>query len=931
MTRSTYFPLPLGQPPVAQPPLGQLGRRRFLQLLGAGAMAAVTGCSPRSYTELVPYVNQPVGVVPGETLHFATSLPFLGFGRGALIESVTGRPIKADGNPDHPATPGGGSDVALQSSLMDLYDPDRPDGPTRRGQPVGIDEMVAQLGKLLPKSGEGVHILTRTVASPTLAEAIAGLGPQARWHRWEPIWSASRGFTQPAHVHPRLSQVRTLVTFEQDALGTHPDRVRLAREWATGRRQLKDARFYAFEAAPTPTGAKADHRFALPPAATEAALWALAARFGLATAPSTTLPTNVLDAIEHDLKAGDGLVLVGETLSPGAQALGHRLNEKLGAIGKHVVYTRAVDEHPLPPEQSLGKLVQALNANQVKLLLILGGNPIYDSPSDSGFAAALSKAQVTLHNVLLPNETSAACQWMVPASHELEAWGDLRSFDGTVSLVQPLIEPLRKSLTAPQLLALLQGQPNEPYKLVRKNRDDQSWNLALRDGSLKGTAFPTLTPSPVATPASPPAGSDLVVTLAADFSVVDGEHANNPWLQELPRPLTKLVWGNAVQLSPATARQYGLENDDVVRLQTSAGEVEGPVYIDLAQADGTATVHLGYGRTTCGRIGTGVGFNAYPLRAQAALWWAPVKLTRTGKKKHLVSTQLHHRMEGRDPVYFGPADKIEIPKVEEATLLPGTPSGHSPTRGDNGDQPVSWGMVIDLTACVGCNACQVACQAENNIAVVGSDEVDRGRIMHWIRVDRYDTGPVGGHETPIQFEPVPCMHCEDAPCEKVCPVEATLHTEEGLNQMVYNRCVGTRYCSNNCPYKVRRFNFFRWVDPNIETWKMQRNPEVTVRDRGVMEKCSYCVQRIDAARIRADEDNRPIRDGEARTACEVACPAAAITFGNLADPESRVSKERLRDHRFELLAELGTRPRTTYLARVTNPSGLIPAEGRVEE
>lgn len=896
----------------AQELIGAIGRRRFLQLLGASAAGLLVGCAPRKEDTLVPYVHQPEGVGPGKVQHFASALPYLGFARGVLVESVMGRPVKVDGNPDHPSSLGG-SDVLMQSSLMDLYDPDRPAGPLYKNQARSLQDFFKNV------HSDGLHILSRSVTSPTLKRLIAESG--AKWHRYQPVWPVSRAFARSTHVHYKLEGIATIVSFEGDFLGTHPDRLRLIREFAAARRSDRRPRLYVYETAPSLTGAQADQRTALSPAGVERALFQLAAGLGVIEGPSEPSMAGLV----ADLRRG-GVVVAGECLSAGAQALAQAINARIKAP---VTYTEAVDDHPLGPQESLVELVSALQAGQVKTLLILGGNPVYDAPADSGLAEAMRSAGVSAYHGILANETSAACQWLLPASHELEAWGDLRAYDGTASLVQPLIEPLYNSTTASQLLHLLGGGKLDSYTLVRQTwkLSEKAWKDALNKGVLPGTAAAKIQPSLLPLPkAAPIAAEGLSLVFAPDFNLVDGEGANNPWLQECPRPLSKLVWGNGVQMSPSTAGRLGLVQDGLVTLKTASGEISGPVFLEPCQPDEVLTVHLGYGRQVCGKTGLHVGFSAYPLRAGAAQWWTPVSLTSASGKEALVSTQLHHRIEGRDPIHFGPAGKIELPEEPKLTILPGSPMGE-----------VAWGMVIDLTSCVGCNACMVACQAENNVPTVGKEEVSRGRSMHWIRIDRYNTGlpptkserrlmsllpPTPreeGNVPMIHFQPVPCMHCEDAPCEKVCPVGATSHSEEGLNQMVYNRCVGTRYCSNNCPYKVRRFNFFRYVDPNVEVYKMARNPEVTVRDRGVMEKCTYCVQRIDNARIKADIENRPIRDGEVKVACQVACPAQAISFGNLADPDSEVSKAKKRPYNFALLGELNTRPRTTYLARITNP------------
>jgi molybdopterin-containing oxidoreductase family iron-sulfur binding subunit len=570
-----------------------------------------------------------------------------------------------------------------------------------------------------------------------------------------------------------------------------------------------------------------------------------------------------------------------------------------------------------------------MNASSVDTLLILGGNPVYDAPSDLDFGGALAKVSLRIHLASFEDETSDFCDWHVNEAHFLESWSDARSFDGTVGIVQPLIAPLYGGKTAHELVAVLQdkaGMSNHEIVRDQWSRDhphpdfEQRWRRFLHDGLAQGTGFGLAgLPWGRFTPDVPSPSEGLELVFRPDPTVWDGRFANNGWLQELPKPITKLTWDNTAQVSPATAAKLGVENEDVVELALDGRKVRAPIWIVPGQADGTVVVHLGYGRTKGGRLAEGAGFNAYLLRTSKALWSGHgLEVTKTGEKQKLSSTQEHDRMEGRDLIRVATVDRFRAnPKLVEEHKGPGAhadTSLHAPhPKGDN-----AWGMVIDLNACTACNACVTACQAENNIPIVGREEVRRGREMHWIRIDRYFEGDAA-HPS-IHHQPIPCMHCENAPCEVVCPVGATIHSPDGLNEMIYNRCVGTRYCSNNCPYKVRRFNFLLYQDFETEVLKLGRNPDVTVRSRGVMEKCTYCVQRISEARIQAKKEDRPIRDGDVRTACQQVCPAEAIVFGDIADATSEVAKLKAQPHEYGLLEELNVRPRTTYLAKLKNPN-----------
>jgi molybdopterin-containing oxidoreductase family iron-sulfur binding subunit len=615
-----------------------------------------------------------------------------------------------------------------------------------------------------------------------------------------------------------------------------------------------------------------------------------------------------------------------------------------------VLYTKAVEFESIDQFDSIKRVAHDMAAGKVEVLLILGGNPVYDAPVDAAFADALSKVPFRAHLSLYEDETSALCDWHIAETHFLESWSDARAFDGTVSIVQPLIAPLYNGRSAHELLAAVLNQTGTPaYEIVReqwkkewKGDFDSTWRRALHDGFVAGTAFETIrVTAQLFNPGPAAVQPGIEIVFRPDATVWDGRFANNGWLQELPKPLTKLTWDNVAQVSPATAAKLGLENEDVIEISRVGQKARAPVWIAAGHADDCITLGLGYGRRRGGEVAKGAGFDVGDLRFAALAWSAPdATVTKTGDTHPLASTQMHESMEGRDIVRVGTIDRFRADPKSYAPSEAGHAgaaehagdAGHASEAGQDGEHatggdgtfaaaslPASeyaWGMVIDLNACTACGACITACQSENNIPVVGKDQVRRGREMHWLRVDRYFDGPPT--EPRMYFQPLPCMQCENAPCEVVCPVGATTHSPEGLNEMTYNRCVGTRYCSNNCPYKVRHFNFYLYADYTTESLKLQRNPDVSVRSRGVMEKCTYCVQRINEAKINAEKDGRSVHDGEIKTACQAVCPAEAIVFGNIHDPKSAVSRLKSQPHNYGLLEELNTRPRTTYLARITN-------------
>jgi MoCo/4Fe-4S cofactor protein with predicted Tat translocation signal len=928
-------------------------RRNFIKLMGASlALAGLTACT-RQPTELIaPYIRQPEELVPGRPLFFATAMPLGASSTGLLVESHEGRPTKIEGNPDHPSL--GACDVYSQASVLGLYDPDRSQAVTLEGEIRSWGGFLTAIraGAVLQKAkqGAGLRILTETVTSPTMAaqlKDILAVFPGAKWHQWEPAGnhSAAAGarlaFNQPFNTLYDFRGADVIVSLDADFLSSGPGSLRYARQFSAHRRVRGDQtamnRLYVVEPNPTPTGTKADHRWPLRAADVEQFAWSLAAALGVDTAGrkgAATPADQWIPAVARDLQAhrGASLIIAGEQQSPAVHALAHSMNAALGNTGQTVLYTDPVEANPVDQVASLYDLVKDLDAGAVDLLLIVGGNPAYNGPVELGLRDRLKKADMRVHLGLLEDETSDLCQWHLPMAHYLETWSDCRAHDGTITIMQPLIAPLYDGKSAHELLATLTDRPEQSsYDIVKgywagqhAGADFESWwRKAVHDGVVPDSALPVKTVAlragwAAALPQAP-AARELEVVFRPDPAVYDGRFANNGWLQEFPRPISQLTWDNAAIMSPVTAQEKGVVNTDVVELQYRGYKMRAPVFIQPGHADGSITVHLGYGRWRAGHVGTRIGFDAYGMRTSAALWQDfGLEAHKVGSDYLLVSIQDYHALDTERHTIEAAsiADYRKNPNLIQEdveapppglTLYPGFPYNH-----------YAWGMAIDLTACTGCGACVVACQAENNIAVVGKNEVHHGRHMHWLRVDSYFHGDPRNPE--IYNQPVPCMQCENAPCELVCPVQATNHSAEGLNDMIYNRCVGTRYCSNNCPYKVRRFNFLLYSDWTTPSLKLQRNPDVTVRSRGVMEKCTYCVQRINRAKINSEKENRQVRDGEIQTACQATCPTEAIVFGNINDPNARVTRMKKEKTNYGLLADINTRPRTTYLAALRNPN-----------
>ncbi|HZZ71976.1 MAG TPA: TAT-variant-translocated molybdopterin oxidoreductase [Pirellulales bacterium] len=1014
-------------------------RRKFLAWIGASlALAGLQGCSVQPPEERIfPYVHPVVGQTPGVSQYFATSMTLGGYATGLLVESHEGRPTKIEGNRDHPASLGA-TDIYAQAAILDLYDPDRSQAVSARGQTRSADDLQRALDERLAlarkKHGAGLRLLTEHFTSPTLAAQMENFlqeFPEAKWHRYEPIGRQSLhdGLTQaygrPLDAVYDFTAADVIVSLEADFLNAGPGHLVYARQFAARRRLREIAassaepsgssgasgsagsgsaapgsessgsaappainsvapaemnRLYAVESTPSLTGAKADHRWPLAARAIEALARDLLGRLGAGTenaAPQTnpppetvpsgaasadSVPAEWLAALAADLRAhrGRSLIVAGEQQPAPVHALAAALNEALGNVGQTVRYIEPV-EVGLATAGDLATLASDLAQRHVDTLLILGGNPVFTAPVDLAFAEKLAKARFSAHLSLYEDETAALCDWHIPQAHFLETWSDARAFDGASSIAQPLIAPLYAGQSIHTLLERLSGPfTKTSYELVRAHwsqdwkpaadRAEETfetfWQQSVHDGVVASSASAAATvefrAASVAAAAPPPEPSGLEIVFRPDATLYDGRFANNGWLQELPKPLTKLTWDNVALISPKLAEQLGLSTQptfrggehgemltDTIELRYGGRALTLPVWILPGQAENSVCVQFGAGRTRGGRVAQGVGANVYALRTSDAPWFAAGLVARKASQTYpLACTQAHHQMENRQLIRTATRDEfLRNPRFattdaekptehgEEAAGLTLYPTAEHPYDG------YKWGMAIDLSACVGCNACVIACQAENNIPVVGKDQVMAGREMHWIRIDRFYHG--SADRPRYEFQPVPCMQCENAPCELVCPVGATVHSSEGLNDMVYNRCVGTRYCSNNCPYKVRRFNFLQYADFTTASLKLLHNPEVTVRSRGVMEKCTYCVQRITKAKIQAERDERTVRDGEIQTACQAACPSQAIVFGDLNNPRSEVNRWKETPLNYALLAELNTRPRTTYLAAVSNPNPAI--------
>ena len=1020
-----------------------LSRRNFVKVMGASlALAGLSGCVIQPSEKIVPYVKTPDGMLPGKSNFFATAMTIGGVATGLLAKAYEGRPIKIEGNPDHPGSRGA-TDILAQASLLTMYDPDRSQEVTFRGGPKTWESFMGILRAAVDENrvdgGAGVRFLTETVTSPTLIDQLTRVKtelPNSKWVQYEPIngdnamAGAKMAFGSPVQTIYKFDKAERVLSLDADIFSGF--NVGYIKDYAAARlfsEEKKDInRLYCIETTISITGAKADHRLGVKPSQMSEVAKAIAAAVGVGGANSTYtenapwIAALAKDLVEHK---GRSLVVVGDSQSPMVHALAHAMNGALGNVGQTVIYSEPMSpgSDKLQVDQ-LRELISDIDGGRVKMLVILSGNPVYNTPIDLRLTPdRMSKIPLRVHLGLYADETAEYCHWHVPEKHFLEGWSDGRAYDGTASIAQPLIDPLYDGRSIHEVVQLFfkENYDKKDHDIVKeywqrqnvgasspqavaakthanaaataanaankqaanasatpaaanankapnasaaaaapapaKNFED-NWRKAVHDGLIPNTAAQpksaTANPGFLAQLATQPAaGGNLEISIRRDPCIYDGRFANNGWLQELPNPLNKVTWSNVALVSPATAKRLGVNQtgrderemagapqgttfvntkggnlfSDLVTLKYQGNDIPQavPMWISPGQPDDVITVFMGYGRSRAGKVGSGLGYNVFDVRRSDALDFGVGEIALRGEQTNIASTQTHFNMEGRDLLRVWDLEAFE----KDPTI------GHQHDEYDKTMYPAEehqaiyeknhkWGMTVDLNSCVGCNACVLACQSENNIAVVGKEQVERHRMMHWMRVDTYYGGddinePEGPH-----FQPVLCQQCEQAPCEVVCPVHATVHSAEGLNDMTYNRCVGTRYCSNNCPYKVRRFNFMLYQDWTTPQYKLMRNPEVTIRSRGVMEKCNYCTQRIAAARIEAEKDRRPIRDGEVMTACQSVCPTDAIIFGDMHDPNSQVAKTK-KDHRnYMLLNELNTQPRTTYLAGLKNQNKEMP-------
>ncbi|MFP4228342.1 MAG: Fe-S-cluster-containing hydrogenase [Salinivenus sp.] len=1064
--------------PGASEPPGGASRRQFLQLMGAAmAMAGLAGCR-QPEEKIVPYARAPEGQMPGIPKRYATGMPFRDVLRPVLVQSHEGRPTKVEGNGDHPVGQNGTSPFE-QASVLNVYDPDRSRTVRRDGEEASWEDFVSFCRGLADEAEErSVAVVMEPSPSPTvqaLRERLEDRFPDLRWVTYaaggdDPVRQGTAlAFGQPLRPRYNLGEAEVMVSLDSDFLdGRHRDFLHNTQAFAEGRRlESTDdemSRLYVVESTFSTTGGAADHRLALPARRIQAFAAALGAELGVGSAPDTSWSereqAHVREMARDLQEAGErGVVLAGASQPPEVHALAMAINQQLGALGTTVTLFDANEEETSQAE-SIADLAGAMQDGDVDTLFLMGVNPVYDAPAELGFEEALENVEETVHLGLIRNETARACDWHVPRAHYLEQWGDGRAYDGTLSIIQPLIRPLYEDAHSEieVLNVIATGVDAAGYDLVRDQWREQlsepfepKWRQALHDGYLEDSQFETASVGTADAPAveMPSDEDDLEVVFRLDPKLLDGRFSNNPWMQELPHPITKIVWDNVALMSQATADDLGVEVEysegnfyaDRIELSLNGQSVELPVWVQPGYPDGTIGVAMGYGRTLSttresystpfwdvtdevdvyngGPIAGGldeageptdvVGENVAPLRPLDGRVATGASAEKVDSGYLIATTQEEGSMQGRPIVRWATLDEFrEDPYFvdDEQPYVPhlghddghgdddhggddhgedehGDAAGEGGAGGDgavqgegayglmagpgSNDHTVSgvagtqvepeggytrgqrqreyptvwqddhpqnqeamksnpyygnqWGMSIDLNTCTGCNACVVACTSENNVQVVGKEEVSRGRHMYWIRNDRYYVTEGEEDDNPdMMTQPVMCQHCENAPCESVCPVAATVHSPDGTNQMIYNRCIGTRYCANNCPYKVRRFNFYDWTNTLPTEVQMAQNPDVTVRSRGVMEKCSWCVQRIRGAQQQADNEDRDLQPNEVETACQQACPTDAITFGDLNNPESDVVAEKENPRRYELLSYLNTKPRLSYLGRVRNPN-----------
>lgn len=954
-------------------------RRTFLRMMGASiALAGFAACR-RPVQKILPYSKQPEDVIPGVPMYYASAMPFQDALTGIVIENHEGRPTKIEGNEMHPASKGNTSKFN-QAATLGMYDPDRSRNVMENGEQSSFTNFQSFCEQHFGDTGRGIAFISESNSSPTyhkIKEQALSRFSNAQWVTYEPfgeenaLEGTNMAFGQRLRTVNHFDEADIIVALDDDFLNpaAHKNSVQNTREF-TQRRNVETgddiSRLYSIESTFTVTGSNADNRLRIKSSEIGLFIQALAAELGVGGSSNKFSDHEWISVLAEDLQnnRGRSVLTLGNEHSPELHAMVSSINVALGNAGTTVTYLELPYLDDQNNRDAFTEVVNAVNNEEIDTVVIIGGNPVFNAPADLNFAEALNSAEHVIHLSDYYDETSKMANWHVNRAHFLETWSDGYSYTGASSIIQPQIEPLFDGKSEIEFLnTIVTGDDTDGYQLVqetwRKNISGNftnGWETILHDGVATEDNFPEVTPSAGGFSgdiSQPEQSEGIEVVIRPDSKVFDGRYANNGWLQELPDPMTKITWDNVALMSPQTAEKLDIEKAglgkaevDLITIDVNGTKIEIPAWVQPGHADDSITVTAGYGRKGLGRVADAVGVDTYPLRTSGAMLFATdISVSKTGSGYEIASTQDHGSMEGRSLLRHATLqeyrDNPDFSQYEEAynAELPGEAWAHE----QGADSPLTifdaideqeypdyqpqWGMTIDLNSCIGCGTCTIACQAENNIPVIGKDEVMNGREMHWIRTDRYFAGDVDNPKA--LHQPVPCMHCELAPCEQVCPVAATTHSEDGMNQMTYNRCIGTRYCANNCPYKVRRFNFFNYTDEFLtdgddpEVIQMAMNPDVTVRFRGVMEKCSYCVQRVNRAKIQTqietDGSMKP-EDGTVKTACQQACPSDAIYFGDLTDPDSEVSKTKRNNRNYLLLEELNTRPRTSYLAKITNPN-----------
>ena len=981
--------------------MGVLSRRNFVRLMGAATAltgVGLTGCR-RPEAHLVPFAKSSEWTIPGKFLYYASAMPTPVGAVPLTITTSDGRPTKIEGNPLHPINAGlsnGATDAFAQASILDLYDPARSKAISYNSAPVSRADLDAFLAKVRATAqatqGEGLAILISRENSPSVDRLRAELMkqfPKLFWIGEEAISSREAElafdsiFGEGMRPSYDFEKADVILSLGSDFLNPAETGLGFAKGFAKRRSPDQKMnptmnRLYVVENHFSLTGGMADHRLRVKASEIGDFASALAKVIAAKTGDSDLMAIASayqsseasfnqawIKGVAEDLIAakGKGIVILSAQQFYGIQPLVLGINKALGNFGSTIALAQTSSESTI----SRTRLFQSIKDGEVKTLLILGNNPVYRA-SGTDFPNLLASVPETLHLSQFVDETSKVTHWHVPAAHYLESWGDTRSVDGTICAVQPMILPLWNGISQLEILAALAGEKVDGPSVVRtsfngysKDRPNASWQDFLRNGFLDGTAWPLSTPvwsqssaldlCKLAAGKAKSGDQKFELVFLRSSSVGDGRYANNSWLQETPDFVTKLVWDNAALFSPADAAKLGIKDGDMVKLTAGDKSLEIATLIAPGHADGSISAALGYGRKGVSHVMEKVGFDVYPLRSSFTLCYRTgINVEKLAKPPYVfATTQEHQNMEGRNIAREGTLAQFQK-QPEFASEMDGKlppPISIYPSPPLTSD--LQWGMSVDLNSCIGCNACLLACRAENNVPVVGKDQVIKGRDMAWIRIDRWFASADHSEEN-LEMIPMAmmCQQCESAPCEAVCPANATVHSEEGLNLMAYNRCIGTRYCANNCAWKVRRFNYFDYnarpldelyfgpLAPKgmAESLQMVKNPNVTVRMRGVMEKCTFCIQRIEEAKI-----GRAVEAGASdvtmaplpafKTACQQACPSESIVFGNINDPESAVSKLKRDPRTYSSLAYLNTRPRVTYLARIRNPNPAMPGADMV--